>query len=61
LWLPAASPTHLSPHLAADSGVDASHPGLAGVRVLNGDPAGYNTDTCGHGTHVAGTISARNT
>lgn len=44
-----------------DSGVDASHPDLAGNLI-----AGYNfidnntntTDTCGHGTAVAGTAAA---
>lgn len=44
-----------------DSGFDATHPGLQGVTLRAGEPAGFNTDTCGHGTHVAGTISARTT
>ena len=38
----------------ADSGVDATHPDLAG-RVVGDVPASA-TDTNGHGTHVAGTI-----
>jgi serine protease len=43
-----------------DSGLHTAHEDLAGVNVLGGYPNGWNTDGCGHGTHVAGTIAAAN-
>ncbi|MBW6471947.1 MAG: S8 family serine peptidase, partial [Anaerolineaceae bacterium] len=40
-----------------DSGIYETHEDFAGVTV-NGYSTNWNTDTCGHGTHVAGTITA---
>ncbi len=42
-----------------DSGIYAGHEEFAGVNILGGYPTGWNNDTCGHGTHVAGTIAAQ--
>ncbi|WP_082723799.1 S8 family serine peptidase [Lysobacter capsici] len=43
-----------------DSGLKADHEDFAGVAITGYAPSGqsWNTDTCGHGTHVAGTIAA---
>ncbi len=42
-----------------DSGLKADHEDFAGVDVRGGYPSTWSTDTCGHGTHVAGTIAAQ--
>lgn len=41
-----------------DSGIKADHEDFAGVDIQGGYPGNWNVDTCGHGTHVAGTINA---
>jgi subtilisin family serine protease len=43
-----------------DSGLHTGHEDFAGVNIIGGHPSGWNTDGCGHGTHVAGTIAAAN-
>ncbi len=43
-----------------DSGLYTAHEDFAGVNVVGGYPGNWNTDSCGHGTHVAGTIAAAN-
>ena len=43
-----------------DSGIHATHEEFAGVHLNGGYPSGWNNDTCGHGSHVAGTIAAAN-
>ncbi|MCK7595160.1 S8 family serine peptidase [Pseudomarimonas salicorniae] len=42
-----------------DSGINATHEDLVG-NISGGSPAGWDSDACGHGTHVAGTAAARN-
>lgn len=41
-----------------DSGIHAAHQDFQGVNLAGGYPSGWNNDTCGHGSHVAGTIAA---
>jgi serine protease len=42
-----------------DSGLYTGHEDFSGVNILGGYPTQtWNTDFCGHGTHVAGTIAA---
>ena len=43
-----------------DSGIHATHEDLQGANIIGGEPADWNTDGCGHGTHVTGTIAAVN-
>ena len=43
-----------------DSGVHRSHEDFQGVNFIGGYPSNWSTDTCGHGSHVAGTIAAAN-
>ncbi len=43
-----------------DSGLYTGHEDFAGVNITGGYPSNWNTDTCGHGTHVVGTIAAAN-
>jgi serine protease len=43
-----------------DSGLHTAHEDLTNVTVIGGYPSGWNSDGCGHGTHVAGTIAAAN-
>ncbi len=43
-----------------DSGLWVDHEDFSGIDIVGGYPSGWNTDGCGHGTHVAGTIAATN-
>ena len=43
-----------------DSGLYTAHEDIVGENVIGGYPSGWDTDLCGHGTHVAGTIAAAN-
>jgi len=43
-----------------DSGFYAGHADLQGLPVTGQSGTSWNTDSCGHGTHVAGTIAAVN-
>jgi serine protease len=42
-----------------DSGIKANHEDFVGLDIRGGYPTGWNSDSCGHGTHVAGTIAAQ--
>lgn len=41
-----------------DSGIDAAHEDFSGLSLSGEAGTSWNTDSCGHGTHVAGTIAA---
>jgi serine protease len=41
-----------------DSGINAQHEDFG--NITGGHPSGWNSDTCGHGTHVAGSVGALN-
>ncbi len=45
-----------------DSGIKANHEDFAGISMTGDASSGqtWNNDTCGHGTHVAGTVAAVN-
>jgi serine protease len=43
-----------------DSGINASHEDFSSGQITGGHPTNWNSDTCGHGTHVAGTVAAAN-
>jgi serine protease len=43
-----------------DSGLYLAHEDHQSGKTITGYPAGWNTDKCHHGTHVAGTIAAVN-
>jgi subtilisin family serine protease len=43
-----------------DSGIHSTHEDLSSLNLNGGYPSGWNNDTCGHGSHVAGTIAAAN-
>lgn len=43
-----------------DSGLYTGHEDIQGIANITGGNAGWDTDVCGHGTHVAGTIAAVN-
>ncbi len=42
-----------------DSGIYKAHEEFNGLDIKGGYPTGWDSDSCGHGTHVAGTIAAQ--
>jgi subtilisin family serine protease len=47
-----------------DSGLKGDHPEFAGLSVAGSNDSGsgaFNADSCGHGTHVAGTVAGAST
>lgn len=42
-----------------DSGIHSSHEDFQGVNLAGGYPSDWGSDTCGHGSHVAGSIAAK--
>jgi serine protease len=43
-----------------DSGINASHEDFSSGQITGGYPGNWASDTCGHGTHVAGSAAAAN-
>jgi serine protease len=43
-----------------DSGLYTQHEDIQGINITGGYPSNWNTDSCGHGTHVVGTLAAVN-
>jgi subtilisin family serine protease len=43
-----------------DSGIKSNHEDFAGVAMTGQSGQNWGSDSCGHGTHVAGTIAAAN-
>ncbi len=43
-----------------DSGIYTAHQDFQGLHIIGGEPSGWDTDRCGHGTHVSGTLAAAN-
>ena len=59
--LDAGAPTGAGRRICViDSGIHTVHEDLQGANIVGGEPAGWDSDGCGHGTHVTGTIAAVN-